>query len=84
MYREDAIKYLQKLPADEPVFVLRAQDLHAPATVGGWATICLSYNDRNPSGESLYPDTLRKGRRAQELAEEMRTWQAEHGCKVPD
>jgi hypothetical protein len=32
-----AIEYLKAMPADEPVFVLRAQDVLAPRTVEFWA-----------------------------------------------
>lgn len=80
----EGIEYLQGLPADEPVFVLRAQDAYAPSTVGSWAAMCLSNNTVDEDGQPRYPKTRDKGRQAMALSDEMRTWQAEHGSKVPD
>lgn len=37
MTRKEAEKYLQTIPEDEPVFVMRAQDKVAPAVVMMWA-----------------------------------------------
>jgi len=37
MTRDEAIEYLKGMSEDEPVFVLRAQDKVAPATVLTWA-----------------------------------------------
>jgi hypothetical protein len=39
MTRNEAIKYLQGIPEDEPVFVLRAQDKVAPAVVAVWGVM---------------------------------------------
>lgn len=78
-----SIEYLQGLPPEEPVFVLRAQDAYAPATVRAWAAMCLQrYSD--PRQDDAHAPTRAKGQRASELADEMRRWQADHGCKAPD
>ena len=79
----EGIEYLQGLPPNEPVFVLRAQDAYAPATVRAWAAMCLQrYND--PRQDAATEPTRAKGQRAQSLASEMCRWQAAHGCKAPD
>jgi hypothetical protein len=80
----EAIVYLQGVPADEPVFVLRAKDAYAPSTVGSWAAMCLGQNSVDKNGEPEHPRTLDKGRRAMTLANDMYLWQQEHGSKVPD
>lgn len=77
------IEYLQCLPTDEPVFMLRAQDAYAPATVRAWAAMCLQqYND--PKQDDASAPARAKGRKAQAPVDELRRWQTEHGCKVPD
>lgn len=58
---------------DEPVFLLRAKDEVAPLTVDKWADYA----------EQAGADwTMIKAARNQ--AQEMRKWQREHGCQVPD
>lgn len=62
-----------KIPADEPVFLLRAQDKHAPEVVAFWASLVLR--------EGNAPEM---GNMAMHHARRMRDWQAEHGRKSPD
>jgi hypothetical protein len=62
-----------KIPADEPVFLLRAQDRSAPATLRFWA----EENHRN--GGDLALSELAEG-----WATRMEEWQAAHGSKAAD
>lgn len=84
MTPHEGINYLMTVPRNEPVFVLRAQDLFAPSTVGVWAALCLAQNAVDKDGNPLHPETLAKGDRAMELSKQMRKFQEQHGCKVPD
>jgi hypothetical protein len=61
------------IPEDEPVFLLRAQDKVAPETVEMWAQFA---DDAGAAPNITYA--------ALKQAREMREWQKEHGCKVPD
>ena len=64
----------QKAAEDEPIFVLRAQDLLAPACVRTWAQLARSHGT---------PEA--KVREAFDLADRMVAWQdATNRCKVPD
>jgi hypothetical protein len=62
-----------KIPADEPVFLIRAQDRVGPDIVDLWAQYAADVG--------AAPDIIIK---AQKHAQKMRDWQREHGCKVPD
>jgi hypothetical protein len=62
-----------KIPADEPVFLLRAQDKSAPDTVRGWAL----ENLRNGGDVQL-------SKLAERHADAMEAWQDEHGSKPAD
>ena len=62
-----------KIPEDEPVFLLRAQDKVAPEVVEDWAIAA-----RNAGAD---PEIVNH---AFAHAQLMRKWQTEHGCKVPD
>lgn len=62
-----------KIPEDEPVFLLRAQDEVAPEVVEVWALCAHKAGASNDIVEHAY-----------EHAKLMRKWQAKHGCKVPD
>ena len=59
---------------NEPVFLLRASDVHAPATIEWWAQAV--YNRGRGNSEM--------SRAAHEQVERMLEWQKEHGSKVPD
>lgn len=58
---------------DEPVFLLRAKDRLAPATLEQWA--------RFAEAAGADPEMLH---RVRGFANEMRAWQRAHGSKVPD
>jgi hypothetical protein len=64
---------LRNAADDEPIFVLRAHDQVAPACVRHWAALAEAL--RAPAD---------KVAEARALADAMKAWQAEHGCKVPD
>lgn len=62
-----------KIPEDEPVFLLRAQDICAPGTVNRWIQLA---KDAGASKEII------QAARRQYFA--MCDWQVEHTSKVPD
>jgi hypothetical protein len=62
-----------RIPEDEPVFLIRAQDIAGPAAVLCWANVA----EKNGAGKGMV-----EAARAQ--AKEMWNWQQEHGSKVPD
>lgn len=62
-----------KIPADEPVFLLRAQDKVAPDIVEEWAIAARKAGADNEIVNHAF-----------EHASLMRKWQKKHGCKVPD
>jgi len=61
------------IPEDEPVFLLRGQDITAPLVVAFWA------NRAEKAG--ALPNIVEAARRQ---ASDMRTWQCLHKAKVPD
>lgn len=62
-----------KIPDDEPVFLIRAQDQNAPAIVDAWADMAERRGAR---------DDIVAAARAQ--AAHMRLWQRDHAAKTPD
>jgi hypothetical protein len=61
------------IPVEEPVFLLRAQDMFAPVCVETWASMVAA-----AGGD---PEMCR---RVLAWADDMRRWQLDHGSKVPD
>lgn len=61
------------IPVDEPVFLLRAQDVIAPGLVSIWADIA----DVIGADQAIV-------NAAREQSIEMRKWQSIHKSKVPD
>jgi hypothetical protein len=62
-----------KIPADEPVFLLRGQDVIAPTLLRMWAK----------EGENIgVPVEMRQ--MVLDHANLMEQWQRDHFCKVPD
>lgn len=59
---------------DEPVFILRGQDATMPHMLEFWANAVEQMNDESNS----------KILDARKFAREVRAWQREHGCKIPD
>lgn len=78
----EAQVYLEKVPEDEPVFVLRAQDVYAPSALVAWSGLVGSSNNNQPCSDG----SLIKVAKARQLAEEMRQWQEKNylRVKVPD
>lgn len=62
-----------KIPEDEPVFLLRAQDVAAPAVVEYWCHLA-----RRHGAESNILEAARS------QVDAMLDWQREHGMQVPD
>ena len=61
------------IPQDEPVFLLRAKDMNAPAVVRLWADIAASNGaDANICNAALAH------------ADKMEEWQSKHGNQIPD
>jgi hypothetical protein len=77
-----ALEYLAKVPPNEPVFVLRAQDLYAPAVMASWAILVKSPLPNKPPSE----ESLAKSREAMNIVREFRQWQAANPdkVKIPD
>jgi len=71
---------LGKAADDEPVFVLRANDVCAPATVEAWADFVEAGIGAMVSGD----ETRAKVQEARSVAHLMRAWQALNGSKFPD
>ena len=61
------------IPEDEPVFLLRGQDLTAPNTLEYWANRVEALRGN--------PEIVQKARHH---ASAMRSWQEKHGGKIPD
>jgi|WetSurMetagenome_2_1015567.scaffolds.fasta_scaffold554443_3 hypothetical protein len=64
---------LNKAADDEPLFVLRSQDVCGPLTVIDWMNLAHRAGASLPKLGGAFED-----------AAEMLRWQAERGCKVPD
>lgn len=62
-----------KIPADEPVFLLRASDMLAPSIVRSWAL--------QAKANGAAADIVEA---ADRQATAMIKWQVKHGSKVPD
>lgn len=67
---------LGRARADEPVFVLRAQDRFAPAVVRIWAELVAAGAEADADPAKVLGARL--------VAADMDTWQALHGRKQPD
>ena len=71
--KSKGVSCYDKAGDDEPLFVIRAQDILGPETVMNWAHAALS------AGVSI-----EKVAEAREVAREMEEWQLNHSKKVPD
>lgn len=76
MLKADLIKYLAKIPDDEPLFLLRAQDALGVKTVNDWAAHAM--NSGQVSGEKVNG--------AMNVGMAMGDWQRAHPerVKMPD
>lgn len=72
-YQERIQDSANLIPEDEPVFLIRAQDIVGPDVVDRWADWAVEEGAK----ENIV-------RAARTHAEAMRKWQSEHGSKVPD
>jgi len=82
MLPKDAKAYLEKIPEDEPVFILRAKDIYSPAAIAAWAGLVQApIEGKKASGASI-----RKAQEAMYDAKMFRAWQAvnKNKVKVPD
>ena len=61
------------IPWEEPVFLLRAKDVTAPAVVKWWA----SWAEKAGADAEIV-------KAARDHADLMLKWQKEHGCHIPD
>jgi len=62
-----------KIPNDEPVFLLRGQDILAPELLEIWANALLRNHGDPKMAEMVF-----------QHAEKMKLWQARHTVKLPD
>jgi len=62
-----------KIPEDEPVFLLRGQDKFAPSLLRQWA----DFMQEEEGGQEMADMVF-------EHADKMEEWQKEHGSKIPD
>lgn len=77
----DRYEFLKKVPADEPVFILRAQDKFMPRILREWAT---SVEIGTIQSHERVGVITPKVREARDLATQVEEWQKINGCKVPD
>lgn len=76
---------LAKCANDEPIFVLRAQDVLAPGIIRAWvAQVSRQHMVHRSRHAPPSPNLLAKLEEAEHLAFQMEAWQAENGSKVPD
>lgn len=61
------------IPVDEPVFLIRGQDIAAPITLRYWATAARHHG----ASQDIIDLVV-------EHAQEMERWQLAHGAKTPD
>lgn len=82
MSPSEAKQYLDKVPEDEPVFVLRAQDVYAPSAIVAWSALVGAPINGKPAADA----SIIKSITARQLAEEMRVWQEKNflRAKIPD
>ena len=71
--QDELLEVLGGIPADEPVFLLRAKDVTAPHVVRHWAMLA----DQAGADERIVHAALAQ-------AQAMSDWQKEHGSQVPD
>ena len=83
MSPSQAIEYLKNVPENEPVFVLRAKDKYAPATIASWASVVSQPIDNRTL---VSPKSLKKAQDAMQLVMEMKKWQEHRDdqIKIPD
>lgn len=62
-----------KIPEDEPVFLIRGQDIVGPMVVQVWARLA--------KNAGATPDIIEA---AQRQSQAMQEWQEAHGSKIPD
>jgi hypothetical protein len=71
--KKEGVSTLEKAEPDEPVFVLRAQDMLSPEIVREWA-----YRAQCEGAPIVKCDEARR------IADAMEQWQIAHRRKVPD
>lgn len=72
-YNKTIVDLASKIPEDEPVFLIRGQDISGPATLRFWARRHIE----NGGDEEL-------AHTVQGWALEMEKWQKNHNCKIAD
>lgn len=75
---------LAKAKADEPVFILRAQDALMPNLVDEWAQRLEAQSVNDSADPEKNQKRARKIAEARGLARQARQWQAINGAKLPD
>lgn len=80
MYKSDVLEKLATIGDDEPVFLLRASDVLAPAVICDWADRYLN-TQRRLAGEVTEP-ALAKFKSAHAVQKAMREWKAAQPVEV--
>lgn len=72
----------KNIPEEEPVFLLRAQDILAPAAVETYANLLRAAAQGTAGG--FRTRLLRQAEEVSSVGAGMIAWQSEHGAKLPD
>lgn len=84
----EQVKALLGIPADEPIFILRAQDEFSESLISkyGWDYRMMAQRRnmaKNPeAGTQLTPEQKKFHQEVQKCADEFWTWQQENDAKV--
>lgn len=73
----------KQFPEEEPIFLLRSQDILAPAAVENYAQL-LRAAAQGAEDVSVHRRLLDAARECSDFAAQMIAWQAENGAKLPD
>lgn len=74
---------LGRADLDEPLFILRGQDMFAPAVILTWASMVEASLPANGTGPTVEA-TRKKIAAARADAHAMQAWQIQNGSKRPD
>jgi hypothetical protein len=79
------VKALLGIPEDEPIFILRAQDvLFRPTLAAYEALYVATAKARNPEGSNMTSEQWNFADDVDETADDARQWQRTHPVKIPD
>jgi hypothetical protein len=73
---------LKQIPDDEPLFLIRGQDILGPSAVDGYAQLLESA--ALLADEDMSKRLMGQAIEVRNISASMVAWQAEHGSKIPD